>query len=56
LFLLAYTYDLGGDLCLAYQYYTRLADWTGYPKGDIDMEFVNERIEEIECLIILPTP
>lgn len=56
LFLLAYTYDLGGDLCLAYQYYTRLADWTGYPKGDIDMKFVNERIEEIECLITLPTP
>lgn len=56
LFLLAYTYDMSGDLCLAHYYYSRLADWTGYPKGDIDMDFVNERIEEIECSITPPTP
>ncbi len=55
LYILAITYDMGGNLCKALEYYKQLDAWADQ-EGEFDREFVKSRIEDINCTLGTPSP
>jgi tetratricopeptide (TPR) repeat protein len=55
LFFLATIYDTGGDIKHALTSYQELAKWENLPE-DIDIEFVNMRIDDISRALGTPVP
>lgn len=55
LFTLAFTYDLGGDICKAFPHYKELDAWSD-PNAQIDREFIKSRIVDISCTLGTPAP
>jgi hypothetical protein len=55
LFTIAFTEDMGGDLCNALKHYQELNAW-GAADVAFDREFVKSRIENIGCTLITWTP
>jgi hypothetical protein len=53
LFTLAFTYDMGGDLCKAFLHYKELDAWSD-PNAQIDREFIKLRIVDISCILGTP--
>lgn len=55
LYIVAFNYDLAGDLCSAYEKYQKLLSMDDI-EGNIDLELIKARVEDIKCSIKIHSP